>query len=406
MYSILIVDDEKNVTESLKESIPWADLDVENVYTAGNGYQALGILSNMYVDLVIADIQMPLMDGLELVKEIRSTHPGVRCIFLTAYDRFEYAVQALKLGADNYILKPVSMMEMTQTIESTLDNLYAERESRDTVFQENMIRRWLNGNISSSELTEKASFLPVSVYLHNYVVAAVATTDAGSRFQDFLENCRTELTAKYDAALLCDNYERYVFLVGGRQILQESIREIIDRTVRAADIQEHVALAVSPVVTDCMKVHMCYRSVTEYLNKLHAPADIHGSYVLYSETPSPGTDVLQPSLVLSPVVARTVAMIRKHYSEGISLKTVSSQMNVNTAYLGYLFKKETGVYFNSYLNDYRVDQAAELLCRSYHSVNDIAGMVGFATSSHFITTFRKKYGISPLKYRLLHMEET
>ena len=67
MYSILIVDDEKNVTETLKESIPWANLGVDHVYTAGNGYQALGILSNIHVDLVIADIQMPHMDGLELV---------------------------------------------------------------------------------------------------------------------------------------------------------------------------------------------------------------------------------------------------------------------------------------------------------------------------------------------------
>ena len=405
MYSILIVDDEKNVTETLKESIPWANLGVDHVYTAGNGYQALGILSNIHVDLVIADIQMPHMDGLELVREIRNAYPGLHCIFLTAYDRFEYALQALKLGVDNYILKPISMIEITQTIESSLDNLYAERENLDMIFQESMIRRWLNGNISSNELTEKASFLPVSVYLHNYAVLAVSSTVEADAIRSFLEECKTIFSERYDSALLCENYSRYVFLIGGKQISPEFICDTLRGLVQKYEMEETVDCVISQIVTDFMKVQLCYRNVTEFLNVPHTGNEGKRIHIIESHYPSAGSNDPVLRNDLSPIIRRTKAFIEKHYAEGISLKTISSQLNVNTAYLGYLFKKEMGVYFNTYLNDFRVDRAAELLRGSAYSIAEIAAMVGFVTSSHFITTFKKKYGVPPLKYRMLQFDE-
>lgn len=92
MYTVLLVDDEKSVTQSLKKAIPWATLGVESVFTAGDGLQAMGLLSNVPIDLLITDIRMPHMDGLTLLKTVRMQHPNIHCILLTAYGEFEYAM--------------------------------------------------------------------------------------------------------------------------------------------------------------------------------------------------------------------------------------------------------------------------------------------------------------------------
>ena len=105
---------------------------------------------------------------------------------------------------------------------------------------------------------------------------------------------------------------------------------------------------------------------------------------------------------LSPIVKRSISYIKEHYAEGVSIKEFCSSLNINAAYLGYLFKKETGIYFNNYLIDFRMDKAIELLCGTGEKIADIAEMTGYTTTSHFIATFKKKTGLSPLKYREIH----
>ena len=90
MYTVLLTDDEKSVTESLKNDIPWANLGVESILTACDGMQALEIIASFHVDLLITDIRMPRMDGLELLARVRSVHPEIHCILLTAYPIKEF----------------------------------------------------------------------------------------------------------------------------------------------------------------------------------------------------------------------------------------------------------------------------------------------------------------------------
>ena len=126
--------------------------------------QALEIIASFHVDLLITDIRMPRMDGLELLARVRSVHPEIHCILLTAYGEFEYAMKAMKLGVDNYLMKPMQIQELTETIENTLDNIYIRRENREALFRENILRRWVTGNISSDELGERTYFL-TSIYI-------------------------------------------------------------------------------------------------------------------------------------------------------------------------------------------------------------------------------------------------
>jgi YesN/AraC family two-component response regulator len=102
---------------------------------------------------------------------------------------------------------------------------------------------------------------------------------------------------------------------------------------------------------------------------------------------------------LSAVVQTAVAYIHKHYAAGLSIKIFCSRRKLSTPYVGYLFKKETGMFFNNYLNQFRIGKVIELLDRTDYSIQEIAEKAGFSSVSYFISCFKRETGISPVKYR-------
>ncbi|MFD2611318.1 response regulator [Paenibacillus gansuensis] len=108
MLKLLIVDDHMHLVDDMAESLDWNGLGITSVYKAYSSDDALEILNEQAVHIVITDIQMPGMSGLELVQEIRKKWPGVKCILISGYDDFQYAQQAIQNRVEDYLLKPVS----------------------------------------------------------------------------------------------------------------------------------------------------------------------------------------------------------------------------------------------------------------------------------------------------------
>ncbi len=102
---------------------------------------------------------------------------------------------------------------------------------------------------------------------------------------------------------------------------------------------------------------------------------------------------------LSPIIQSAIQYIHKHYAEAISIQELCQKYKMSAPYLGYLFKKETGDFFNNYLTRYRICSSIPLLIDTDLSINDIAARVGFSYSGYYITCFRKQTGMSPAKYR-------
>ncbi|GMK39975.1 hypothetical protein PCCS19_30300 [Paenibacillus sp. CCS19] len=131
MIDILLVDDESYVTESLARTIPWHDLGVTNVYQAESAKEALELLEEQEIDIVVSDIRMPGMDGLELIAVIGERWPNVRCMLLTGHSDFDYAKRALQLKAADYILKPVNDDEFVVSISNAVEKLHEEWKEAD-----------------------------------------------------------------------------------------------------------------------------------------------------------------------------------------------------------------------------------------------------------------------------------
>ncbi|WP_176220578.1 response regulator [Cohnella massiliensis] len=131
MLRVLLVDDEYMVLDALCSDIRWEKLGLEVVATAANGRQALERCAVYFPDLVITDITMPVMDGIELMAELRKGFPHVRFAILTAHKDFEYAKQAIALGALDYVLKtPLNPEEIEATLLRCKDAIGAEKEMK------------------------------------------------------------------------------------------------------------------------------------------------------------------------------------------------------------------------------------------------------------------------------------
>lgn len=127
----LIVDDEMHVTEGLKTMIRWREFGVEDIDIANNGEDALELFNRQKPDIIITDVYMPKMDGLEFIKKIRNSNPDLPVIILSGYNEFNYASEAIGLGVVRYLLKPSIYSEIEQVIKETIDELNIDRKQKE-----------------------------------------------------------------------------------------------------------------------------------------------------------------------------------------------------------------------------------------------------------------------------------
>lgn len=193
LYTFLIVDDEPIIREGMRDHIPWEELGFRFVAACGNGNEALEVLERTPVDVVLTDICMPFMDGLALARHIRNQYPATKVILLTGYDEFDYAHQALKLGVDDYILKPITpafVREMLLSLRKKLDEerkrfqddqfLRKQLEESLPLLRERVLNRLLTPEVSISDMESHFKFLNLSIPVQGvqYIISVVELLSA------------------------------------------------------------------------------------------------------------------------------------------------------------------------------------------------------------------------------------
>ena len=132
-YKIMLVDDEEEVRTSIIRKIDWQDAGFEVIGDAENGKEALEKIEQNEPDVVLTDIRMPYMDGLEMAENIRQRYPSIKIVIFSGFDEFEYAKKAIKLNVIEYILKPVNVEELTAILKKIKKNLDEEIEQKRDV---------------------------------------------------------------------------------------------------------------------------------------------------------------------------------------------------------------------------------------------------------------------------------
>lgn len=498
MYTVLLIDDEPNVLETLSESIHWQQLGVSTVLTATGSLPALKIMQQQDVHLLITDINMPHMDGLVLLEKVTLQYPDTHCILLTAYNEFSYAQKAIRLGVENYLLKPFETEEMEETIEKALDNIYTNQKLSKKLFETNILSRWVNGDISSAELGERANLISLNLYLPQYCVICIAKKQPTLSLSTYCKICQEKLSSVYEVHYFKDECKRYIFIIGGNYISLTELLQSFTAEASRSYISHLIALSAGNVIDDIRDIRESHQLAISLINgailsdpklmlltpedsleqngekwmqKLdhvfhlqeeekrqdellllgQAFYDLSKSYSIkeiislltqslsalfsreFSEQPealehlhrriqlcttladegftvTSIIELLEYSYLLfnyhfnqlSPIIKAAIHYIHTCYGESISIKEFCVKNKMNTAYFGYLFKKETGTFFNNYLTQHRVCISIQMLLDTDMQINDIALATGFSSPNYYIRCFKKQTGLSPIKYRSLY----
>lgn len=197
MYKVLLVDDEALIREAISENIKWGELGFELIGACKDGREAIELIEHDRPDLLLTDIFMPYMDGIELSKYVYENCPETKVIIISGYDEFEYAKKAVKYQVLEYILKPITAFELSETLVRVRDRLEEEEDKKKSIkkirgaYVSNlplMRGRFLNNLVQGTGLLEdtREKFEELKINLEGRCFAVVLVE--GDEFSDFLNH--------------------------------------------------------------------------------------------------------------------------------------------------------------------------------------------------------------------------
>lgn len=217
MYKLLIADDEPLIRRGIKKLIDFESLKIDEIYEAQNGKEVVEIVAQNTIDIVLLDINMPHLDGLTVAEKIKKINPEIKIAIITGYNYFDYAQRAIKVGVDDYILKPISKKEVTEIIsklvfnldkvkrENMMDKLSIKVEEDINVTQRERIERLVEENYTNSEFSQ--FFLAERLELSSGYLSVIFKKYFGINFQDYLLKKRMESAKILLLSTELKNYE-------------------------------------------------------------------------------------------------------------------------------------------------------------------------------------------------------
>ncbi|MFP4662155.1 MAG: response regulator [Halanaerobiales bacterium] len=352
MYNVMIVDDEPNIRNGLKYLINWEKFNFTISAVAKNGKDAIEKMKVVYPDLIITDIKMPGLDGLGLIKYIREKlqDKNMSFIILSGYDDFDYAKEAIKYNVRSYLLKPIDEEELIDILKS-INN---ERP------QDNVFEFFYNKRVS--EFNEKFNEF--------------------KRFDDLVYTIQNNHQAQIEKIIeiLFNNFEEI-------SLHPKLIKIHLDNfIIKISTIINDMGGAIENII----KKHNLYETNIVNLNLLQ------NRLIAFSRECGNYIAELKQS---SGIINKVKCYIKNNYSNNLRLKDIARDFYINSAYLGQLFKKETGMNFSQYLNEIRIEKARKLLERTDLHIYQIANQVGYKNSDYFIIKFKEIEKCTPMEYK-------
>ncbi|OAT86739.1 response regulator transcription factor [Desulfotomaculum copahuensis] len=351
MYSILLVEDEELERKFLRHLVENCGRPVRVAGEAANGKEAVELAEMLNPDIVLMDIRMPGMDGLEATARIKAKNPAVEVIIITAHGRFSYSQQAIKNKVSDYLLKPVQPEVLAEALDRVITGLEAQPPG---------VERFL---ATAPALNAAASDL----------VKAIRYCDAGTARQSvnrLVDGFLSETGHPDREQLAAFAFEMLV--TAGQGLLAAGAGEVAVSSQQNDLAREIKNISSLPgLVAWAEKV---YRVHISWVQEHNATGD-------------------------RAVIRRVQEYMRRHYSRGVTLEEAAGYVHLSPAYLSRLFKQKTGSSFVEHLTALRLEGAKELLIASDQTIDQIATTVGFKNNSYFTAVFKKREGVTPSEFR-------
>lgn len=355
---LFIADDERIIRESIRDYIDWDSLNAKIVGIGKNGRQVLDFVAENDVDILITDICMPEMDGMELLERIAELDSNLRVIFITAHSNFEYAHQALKYGiVDDYILKPIHPEDLIAAVEKSFAQI-----------QQMQSRAYLK-QLTSQELT---------TYNESYFV-----------------NQKNQLKTQ---TIQCS-------VLTAQKIVKETIKYIQEQQL-SLNFAKRYAMDIFHMIAD------------ELLNYKLSIGNVVPTQDLLYRIISAGNLIQLSSLLcqlvqdvcsylknnkernIPSIIQSALRMIEENYTDSnFNLQFLADALGVSNSYISTKFKEVTGISFTRMLNLFRMGKAKKMLSNPNYKIYEIADRCGIEDVRYFSRLFRECTGQTPKEYR-------
>ncbi len=304
MLKVFLIEDESIVREGLRDNIPWEQYGFIFTGEASDGEMALPLIRKIKPDILITDIKMPFMDGLEISRIVSRELPNTKIVIISGYDDFEYARQAIELHVDQYLLKPVTRVSMIRALEQTKRTIEEEQEqhsflrrfAQETRDYEHYSRRiffehLVDGTLSSAEIRAQARELDIDLDAPGYNIVlftlqpGVAKSEYSESVAMLYEELIQDLLRQPEQLLFRCNLFSYAVLIKGNDLtLQELTRrcvESIQRRCEMTTVPVDWYVAVGIPVRSLEELPSCFAQVNHLLSLRHL---MQGQHVLTQES--------------------------------------------------------------------------------------------------------------------------
>lgn len=461
-FNVLIVDDEELEREAIRHFLN-RGIDVElDIREAESGTKAVSLARQRVPDIVLMDIRMPGLDGLEAAAQIREIHPSSRIVPVTAFDRFENAHKAIKLGVDDFLVKPASEEQVVETVTRIVSEIQADRIEHDRHVQERQeldrltasLERELVAGLASGAIgrdrvasrlralsIEKETLVAGCIHI-DFERYPMPVTDERQRgiLKRRCTRALSDILAEEGLRCLANDEQQVIYLVllpggvgtpdgkGSERGLSASLcddawLEHAGERVSAAlaEIERRLGIVAeygaSRPVAITGDIDICFSEAVDDLRR-RSRASNAGNAIQQAESARERErfagehrdsgevgevgEVGEAGRLLGrseDIVLRATSFMSRHYMEDVSLQWVADHVSVSSYYLSKLFSMVRGKTFVEVLTEIRVEQACRLLSDSVLSIKQIAERVGYSDSSYFTRAFKRQTGTTPSGFR-------
>lgn len=417
MLKLLIADDEKYDRESIKNIlVNKFELQLE-FNEAKNGREAIELSELVRPDIIIMDIKMPGINGVKAIQEIRKFLPNSYIIILTAYDYFDFAVEAVKNNVKEYILKPFSKAELIEKIETAITYMEKERETRRKEI-ENQEKLYNMMPILENELSFSIiNNITLSVEHETYMkylgidfenVFSMVIKIEGNLGENLTEDkrvvqklqigeyIREYIFRKYKCFSSYRFTEELIYFVRlEKDVEEEEIKylseNLADNILREVKRIFNISLKVGigKCYSGFYNLNKSYAEAYQVLNSAKEKRDI--SYFEKQENGS------KEKIALFKDVEKYII---ENMNEELELEKIASKFNLSSFYFSRTFKDIIGHNFSDYINIVRIKKAKELLKSDEVSIKEVCYLVGYSDPNYFSKVFKKYEGYSPSEYKV------
>lgn len=431
MYNLLIVDDEIEIREGLS-AIAWHTMGVQLLGCAKHGLEALQFISEHPIDIVLTDIRMPFMDGIELMTVLQRKQPFIRVIILSGYSDFEYAQKALKNGAVDYLLKPTQFDILVQTFERLVNKLDVEKqeELRKSVLvrKEMLLSKFLReefltllfrnrmseddielGCSESEILLDGLEYTVSLIRLDRISLNAKTISDRELKLIAFsLDNILSDIWDVQGSAYHLVNKENAEsYLLTSKSSPKDDFIQVKGQLSKFMGLlKSTLSLSIGKPVQHLTEIWSSAQSAKQLLDnsseedgnhEYNAPAqaeELDHTAAIQSLSVSHAKDKKKDSMV----VQQAKQFIKQNFHQSITLKQVANEVYVTPGHLSALFR-ESGESYLQFLTSQRLHKAIELLADYRFKIYEIAELIGYSDQAYFSEIFKKHTGKTPMEYR-------